>query len=90
MLERFWELKDTIECFLQLHKPPNDESAFSLAEDTLTDNYWLEVKQLIKLLKPLEKLTKLLQGNATRLGNEGSHGSLWEVLPGLQLLFEHL
>ena len=90
MLVRFYELRDTIECFLHKHKPPNDESAFSLAEDTLTDNDWLEVKQLIDLLTPFENITKLLQGNATRTGSEGAFGSLWEVLPALQVLFEHL
>ena len=73
-----------------MHKPANNESAFSLAEDTLTDDEWDQVQELIKLLKPFEKLTKLLQANTTLAGSEGSYGSLWEVLPGLQLLFEHL
>ena len=38
------------------------------------------------ILKPFDKVTKRLEGHAT----QGTYGSLWEVLPCMEYIFEHL
>ena len=60
--------------------------ATELANDTLTVEEWEELQQIHFLLKPFHQLTKQLEGNAVA----GHHGSIWEALPAIELLLDHL
>jgi hypothetical protein len=61
----------------------NDED---LADDTLSKAEWEELKQIEALLEPFYLLTKRLEGNAV----DGHHGSIWEALPTIEYLLQHL
>ena len=54
--------------------------------DALTPNDWQELIDLRDLLQHLKMVTKALEGNA----KTGSHGALWEWLPGVDFLLNHL
>jgi hypothetical protein len=51
----------------------------------ITPPEWDELKAFQNLLHPLMALTKRVEGNA----EHGHHGSLWEVITGMQHLFDH-
>jgi hypothetical protein len=90
MLKRLVVLREAVHYFCLTHRPDFDEKGFNNQLDILSDDDWLEIGLFIKLLTPFEKLTKRLQGNSGHNGFEGSYGSLWEVIPSLQILDNHL
>ena len=90
MLKRFKKLRFPVERFLRKHEPSCSEKGFKKSLDSLTDDDWDDIDRYLKLLKPFEEATKRLQGNTELSGFEGSYGALWEVLPTLQGLFDHL
>ena len=57
-----------------------------LKDDTLTKAEWEELQQMETLLKPFEEITKRLEGNPVK----GHHGSIWEALPAVEYLLQHL
>ena len=58
-----------------------------LAEsDVLSGDDWDELKEVSEILKPFAVVTHRLEGHA----EQGTHGSLWEVLPCIEYLFSHL
>ncbi len=57
-----------------------------LKEDTLSAEEWDEIEEIETILTPFYKITKRLEGNAV----EGHHGSIWEALPAVELLLQHL
>jgi hypothetical protein len=71
MIERAFKLKDAIDLYqLQIHV---DEP---IDEDRLTADDWHELKQVLELLKPLKKMSLLVQSDY----RQGTHGTLWEAL----------
>lgn len=58
----------------------------ALSRDRLTGDDWAELEQFHSLLLPLWEMTKRIEGNAS----DGSHGALWEVLPMMDYILEHL
>jgi hypothetical protein len=57
-----------------------------LTKDTLDDGEWKQVQAIIQGLHPFYELTLQLQGNATH----SKHGAIWEAIPAICLLLEHL
>ena len=55
-------------------------------KDVLSFEDWAELREIASILGPFHTVTKRLEGNAVN----GSHGSLWEVLPCMEYIFEHL
>ncbi|KAL2350390.1 hypothetical protein BJ546DRAFT_819919, partial [Cryomyces antarcticus] len=51
----------------------------------LSHEDWHTVNEYLAILKPLELITKLLQGN----GEGGSHGVIWQVIPAMEALLRH-
>jgi len=59
-------------------------------QDTLTDEDWQQVEQLVKILKPFVLATKRMEGDANSPGVEGSYGALWESITNIELLHQIL
>lgn len=57
-----------------------------LDQDALSQADWEVLGHLEKLLAPFFSVTKHLEGQA----KEGHHGSVWEALPAIEALIEHL
>ncbi|TKA79670.1 hypothetical protein B0A49_04709 [Cryomyces minteri] len=57
----------------------------STLSDYLSHEDWHTVNEYLAILKPLELITKLLQGN----GEGGSHGVIWQVIPAMEALLRH-
>ncbi len=87
MLESFEKNCVPITTFLSNHKPRTNECTFSKIQDKLEDLDWDEIHCFIKLFKVFEQTTKYAEGNSERAA---SHGSLWEIIPILQALYDHL
>jgi hypothetical protein len=48
------------------------------------------LEQFFNILKPFKDLTKRMEGRANKAGLEGSHGSLYETIESLDVLFKEL
>jgi hAT family C-terminal dimerisation region len=57
-----------------------------LSKDQLSREDWDDIKEEAAALRPFKVLTVELQSRAT----SGNHGSVWETLPALELLLEHM
>ena len=57
-----------------------------LGDDKLQREDWDDIKEECAALRPFKELTIELQSQAT----SGNHGSVWETLPALELLLEHM
>ena len=55
-------------------------------EDFLTEDDWAQLEAIYHGLKPFWETIMRLEGH----GHLGSHGVVWEVLPGLELLLSHV
>lgn len=62
------------------------ENEEELAADILTKREWDELKDIEILLEPFYSLTKRMEGNPI----DGHHGSIWEALPAVEMLLQHL
>ena len=86
MIEHVLQLKDPIDLFISCHLTLQRTGEQSLADDRLLEDDWEQIKYLLKLLKPFRDLTLRLEGK----GKTGSRGAVWEILPAIDLLLEHL
>jgi hypothetical protein len=86
MMERALRLKDPIDLFISRHVAPQRAGEQTLADDRLLEDDWEQIKHLLRLLKPFRDLTLRLEGK----GKTGSRGAVWEILPAMDLLLEHL
>jgi len=68
---------------LQLFSFENEDD---LGDDKLQREDWDDIKEECAALRPFKELTLELQSRAT----SGNHGSVWETLPALELLLEHV
>ncbi|KAM3465671.1 hypothetical protein MY5147_009218 [Beauveria neobassiana] len=63
---------------------------YDISQDLLTPQDWVDLDHFISVLKPFKDLTKRMEGRADKAGLEGSHGSLYETLESLDVLFKKL
>lgn len=64
-----------------------DNKAYDLSQDFLSEGDWEELRHYEELLLPFKLATERLEGKGNKLSLEGSHGALWEVLPAFDFLF---
>ena len=57
-----------------------------MAEDQLTRDDWDQLTRILALLKPLKDLMPGMESRA----KDGKRGSIWEILPSLEILLHHL
>src|SRR5437667_3728777 len=62
------------------------QSNHSYMADILTSDDWDILTHMLALLKPFKQQTLRLEGDA----REGSKGAVWEILPAMDILLEHL
>jgi hypothetical protein len=60
--------------------------AEELEDDLLTEKDWQQLEIIAEVLEPFAEVTVHLEGRAEK----GHHGSVWEVLPAIEALIEHL
>ncbi|XP_073287623.1 putative transcriptional regulator tpeD, partial [Primulina huaijiensis] len=85
MIRRALMLKDAIVvycCSWRKHSAKD----YDLTKDMLIEEDWRELQQYGELLTPFELATKAVEGNA----EHGAFGALWEVIPTLDTLYQHL
>jgi hypothetical protein len=85
MLLRCYELREHINRFIRQlrgHDASIDDLDYGPLEDTITEEEWDDVKDLVDFLQAPYEMTKRLEGNNSGNG----FGSLWQTLPNLQAL----
>jgi hypothetical protein len=75
---------------MRWQKPPNQPGGHDLSQDTLSEQDWHDLQLILDLLAPFKHVTKRIEGNANKEGQEGSHGAVWEVLYSMDYLFAHI
>jgi hypothetical protein len=91
MLLRCLELREPIKRFIRRLRNPDDTpkttasatDKYDPLADSLTDDEWDEVKELVNFLEAPYEMTKRLEGNNSASG----FGSLWQTLTNLQALW---
>jgi hypothetical protein len=78
-ISRALKLQPQLQVFAQSHLQ-------DLGDDVLTVEDWAILSQIHEVLQPFRVLTKQLEGRA----KEHHHGSVWEVLPAIELLLSHI
>lgn len=92
MIQRAIKLRNEVDLFVCRHQQPakkkRDGTAeeVSLKQDTLTPEDWSVLTELLSLLKPFQTLTVRMEGSASK----GERGALFEVMPSIMILLEHL
>ena len=84
MLERSFKLKDAIELYQAQYRNDNDEPIAE--QDLLTNDDWLELRELLEILKPLKQVSLELQHD----GKDCNRGSLWQSLSAIDYLMTKL
>ncbi|EMT74554.1 hypothetical protein FOC4_g10000130 [Fusarium odoratissimum] len=56
----------------------------------LTSQDWINLEHFLDILKPFKDLIKRIEGQANKAGLKGSHGSLYETIKSLDVLFKEL
>jgi len=85
MIKRALQLERAITMYCARWQQGKDEK-HNLKDDELDTFDWEELRHFKQLLKPFYKVTKRVEGHA----KQGSHGAVWEVLPGFEYLFNAL
>jgi hypothetical protein len=88
MIERALKLRNAIDLFF-LHYNHSGEG-YDISQDAITQRDWTNLEHFFNILKPFKDLTKRMEGRANKAGLEGSHGSLYETLESLDVLFKKL
>src|SRR5947209_10762903 len=83
MLERSLKLRSRLTLFID--EAIEKDNPLNPA-DILSKDDWATLQIVHDLLKPFWKMTLRLQGQAT----SGKYGAIWEVLPAMELLINHL
>jgi hypothetical protein len=84
MLQRALKLRSRISLYIDEALNKND--APLNPADAISWDDWTMLQTIHDLLSLFWKLTLRLQGQATN----GHHGSIWEVLPAIEVLVKHL
>lgn len=77
MIERAWKLRDALELYQQHFKD-------DLADDYLANDDWLELKEIMDLLAPVKRASKVVQSNGD------FYGSLWQTMTSMEWLLAEL
>ena len=73
------ELRTALELYqARLQKPKNEANLRDLTKDFLNADDWTELQRFYNFLSPFYILTKTMEGNANKNGNEGGHGAAWD------------
>ena len=80
MIERAMRLKDPIDLFGA--RSLDDD----MVEDQLSQDDWDQLTRILALLKPFKDLTMRMESRA----KDGKRGSIWEILPSMEILLHHL
>jgi hypothetical protein len=89
MVKRALKLRNAIDLFFHNYRyPANGE--YDISQDELSQQDWIDLQHFLDILRPFHSLTKRMEGRANRPGLEGSHGSLYETLEALDVLFKKL
>ena len=88
MIERALKLRHAIDLFFLNYKHQGD--GYDISRDLLTPQDWVDLDHFLGVLRPFKDLTKRMEGRADQAGLEGSHGSLYETLESLDVLFKKL
>ena len=88
MIERALKLRHAIDLFSLNYKHQGD--GYDISQDLLTPQDWVDLDHFVGVLNPFKDLTKRMEGRADKAGLEGSHGSLYETLESLDVLFKKL
>lgn len=80
MIECAMKVKDPIDLFTARNFNDN------LAQDQLTRDDWDQLTRILALLKPFHELTLRMESRA----RDGNCGSIWEILPSMEILLHHL
>jgi hypothetical protein len=84
MLQRCLELKESIKRFIRkLRTIDDDDSKYDPLTDSLSDDEWDEVIELVDFLQAPFEMCRRLEGDNSASG----FGSLWQTLPNLQALW---
>ena len=86
MIIRALAKREELEMFVARTDCEADRSKRVPMEDHLTNNDWLILAETAEILKPFRSLTIRLESRAV----QATHGALWEALPAIELLLEHL
>ena len=62
-------------------------NSYDLTQDSLTNDNWKQVEQLIKILKPFISATKRIKGDANSPSVKGLYSALWESITNIELLY---
>ena len=82
------ELRTALELYqARWQKPKNEANLRDLTKDFLNADDWTELQRFYNFLSPFYILTKTMEGNANKHGNEGGHGAVWETLKTMDWLF---
>jgi hypothetical protein len=84
MIERAVKLRNTIDAYIQTQLQNDPKS--SIRHDQLSALDWTNLTEYLSILQPFKVATKSLEGRATG----GQFGAIWEVLPAMEFLLEHL
>jgi hypothetical protein len=90
MIKRALQLRNAIDLFFYNYRHPTDDRGYNISEDELSHQDWTDLQHFLDILKPFHDLTKRMEGRANRPGLEGSHGSLYETLEAMDILFKKL
>jgi hypothetical protein len=86
MIERALQKRDEIDTFIRRCQRERDPGKRVPTEDHLTTEDWLLLAETAAILKPFYTQTMRLQSRAP----DASHGSIWEALPTMELILDHL
>lgn len=86
MIERALRKRDKIVAFLATNNLETNPNHQVPEEGRLKAEDWLLLVELKHILEPLYRQTLMTQGWTT----DGYHGSLWEVLTGIEFLLERM
>jgi hypothetical protein len=84
MLKRALKLRTFLEIYIQRQIELDAKS--TLKDDWLVADDWNQLEELMVLLEPFKTLTTSLEGDPY----EGKRGSMWEVLPAMDMLLQKL
>jgi hypothetical protein len=82
------QLRKSLELYqARWQRPKNDPKHRDLRKDFLYSADWDELQRFHDFLQPFYILTKTIEGNARKVGQEGGHGAIWETLKIMDYLF---
>lgn len=86
MIIRALQKRDEIDSFIARCEREKEAYKRVPAEDHLSSDDWLILAETASILKPFYTLTMRLQSRA----KDAHHGAIWEVLPAMELILDHM